>query len=155
MPHLLLEGNAENYQNFLSSAPNATLVDASEDFYFQIQTIEGPTLQLRHVSTYGQATNHGELPEAFMALMLSFRPGSYSSTSPLGEIDPLSETGQNSKDPTLHWHFANRSCINYHRNSKVTYLRLESAALLRELCAQAIAVSQLARSDSRTIQDVI
>ena len=145
MPHLLLEGNAENYQNFLSSAPNATLVDASEDFYFQIQTTEGPTLQLRHVSTYGQATNHGELPEAFMALMLSFRPGSYSSTSPLGEIDPLSETGQNSKDPTLHWHFANRSCINYHRNSKVTYLRLESAALLRELCAQAIAVSQLAR----------
>ena len=145
MPHLLLEGNAENYQNFLSSAPNATLVDASEDFYFQIQTIEGPTLQLRHVSTYGQATNHGELPEAFMALMLSFRPGSYSSTSPLGEIDPLSETGQNSEAPTLHWHFANRSYINHHRNSKVTYLRMESAALLRELCAQAIAVSQLPR----------
>ena len=144
MPHLLLEGNAESYQNFLSSAPKATLVDASEDFYFQIQTIEAPTLQLRHVSTYGQATNHGELPEAFMALMLSFRPGSYSSTSPLGEIDPLSETGQNSKDPTLHWHFANRSCINHHCNSKVTYLRLESAALLRELCAQAIGVSQLA-----------
>lgn len=144
MPHLLLEGNAESYQNFLSSAPNATLVDASEDFYFQIQTIEAPALQLRHVSTHGQATNHGELPEAFMALMLSFRPGSYSSTSPLGETDPLSETGQDSKAPTLHWHFANRSCINYHRNSKVTYLRLESAALLRELCAQAIAVSQLA-----------
>ena len=151
MPHLLLEGNAESYQNFLSSAPNATLVDASEDFYFQIQSIEGPTLQLRHVSTYGQATNHGELPEAFMALMLSFRPGSYSSTSPLNETGRLSETGllsetgQNSEAPTLHWHFANRSCINYHRNSKVTYLRLESAALLSELCAQAIAVSQLAR----------
>ena len=145
MPHLLLEGNAESYQNFLSSAPNATLVDPSEDFYFQIQSIEGPTLQLRHVSTQGQATNHGELPEAFMALMLSFRPGSYSSTSPLGEIDPLSETGQNSEAPTLHWHFANRSYINHHRNSKVTYLRMESAALLRELCAQAIAVSQLPR----------
>ena len=145
MPHLLLEGNAENYQNFLSSAPNATLVDASEDFYFQIQSIEGPTLQLRHVSTYGQATNHGELPEAFMALMLSFRPGSYSSTSPLNETGRLSETGQNSEAPTLHWHFANRSYINHHRNSKVTYLRMESAALLRELCAQAIAVSQLAR----------
>ena len=145
MPHLLLEGNAESYQNFLSSAPNATLVDPSEDFYFQIQSIEGPTLQLRHVSTQGQATNHGELPEAFMALMLSFRPGSYSSTSPLNETGRLSETGQNSEAPTLHWHFANRSYINHHRNSKVTYLRMESAALLRELCAQAIAVSQLPR----------
>jgi AraC-like DNA-binding protein len=145
VPHLLLEGNAESYQNFLSSAPKATLVDASEDFYFQIQTIEGPALQLRHVSTYGQATNHGELPEAFMALMLSFRPGSYSRTSPLNETGLLSETDQNSEAPTLHWHFANRSYINHHCNSKVTYLRMESASLLRELCAQAIAVSQLAR----------
>ena len=39
MPHQLLEGNAESYQNFLSSAPKATLVDASEDFYFRIKTI--------------------------------------------------------------------------------------------------------------------
>ena len=144
MPHVLLEGNAESYQNFLSSAPKATLVDVSEDFYFRIKTIEAPALQLRHVSTHGEATNHGELSDAFMAMMLSFRPGSYSSTSPLGEANPLGETGQDAKAPTLHWHFANRSCVNYHRNSKVTYLRLENAALLRELSAQAIAVSQLA-----------
>jgi AraC-like DNA-binding protein len=113
-------------------------VDVSDDFHFRIQSIESPTLLLRHVSTHGQATNRGELPDAFFALMLSFHPGGYSS------VEPLTNSGHNPPHPTLHWHFGNRSCINHHCNSKATYLRLESAALLRELSAQAIAVSQLA-----------
>ena len=138
MPHLLLEGKADRYQHFLASTANANLVAASDDFQFRIQSIEGPSLLIRHVSTHGQVSNHGELPDAFFALMLSYHPGSYSSTGPLSDSTP------HPPGPTLHWHLANRSCINHHHNSKVTYLRLESTALLRELSAQAIAVSQLA-----------
>lgn len=138
MPHLLLEGKADRYQHFLSSASNANLVAVSDDFHFRIQSVEGPSLLIRHVSTHGQVTNHGELSDAFFALMLSYHPGGYSSTG------PLSNCSSNPPGPTLHWHFPNRSCINHHHNSKVTYLRLECTALLRELSAQAIAVSQLA-----------
>ncbi|MEA5413646.1 helix-turn-helix domain-containing protein [Synechococcus sp. BA-132 BA5] len=138
MPHLLLEGKADRYQQFLTSAAQSNLVDVSDDFHFRIQTIESPTLLLRHVRTFGQATNHGELPDAFFALMLSFHPGGFSSTG------PLSDSGPHPPGPTLHWHLANGSCTNHHRNSKVTYVRLESAALLRALSAQAIPVSQLA-----------
>lgn len=138
MPHLLLEGKADRYASFLTSKAKASLEEASEDFHFQIRTTESPGLLLRYVSTHGQASNHCELPDAFFALMLSFNPGGYSSTTPLSDSSPL-PTG-----PSLHWHFANRSCVNHHRNSKVTYLRMESAALLRELSAQAIPVSQLA-----------
>ena len=138
MPHLLLEGKADRYASFLSSKAKARLEKTSEDFHFQIRTTESPGLLLRYVSTHGQASNHRELPDAFFALMLSFNPGGYSSTAPSSDSSPL-PTG-----PSLHWHFANRSCVNHHRNSKVTYLRMESAALLRELSAQAIPVSQLA-----------
>lgn len=138
MPHLLLEGKADLYASFLTSKAKASLEKASEDFHFQIRTTESPGLLLRYVSTHGQASNHSELPDAFFALMLSFNPGGYSSTTPLSDSSPLT-TG-----PSLHWHFANRSCVNHHRNSKVTYLRMESAVLLRELSAQAIPVAQLA-----------
>lgn len=134
----MLEGKADRYASFLTSKAKASLEKASEDFHFQIRTTESPGLLLRYVSTHGQASNHRELPDAFFALMLSFNPGGYSSTAPLSDSSPL-PTG-----PSLHWHFANRSCVNHHRNSKVTYLRMESAALLRELSAQAIPVSQLA-----------
>jgi len=138
VPHLLLEGKADRYQHFLASTANANLVAVSDDFQFRIQSIEGPSLLIRHVSTHGQVSNHGELPDAFFALMLNYHPGGYSSTG------PLSDSAPHPPGPTLHWHLANRSCINHHHNSKVTYLRLESTALLRELSAQAIAVSQLA-----------
>lgn len=137
MPHLLLEGKADLYEHFLSSTANANLVAITDDFHFQIQTLEGPTLLLRHVSTHGQATNHGELSDAFYALMLSHRPGGYSSRTPLNSSAPVGQT------PSLHWHLSSRSCINHHRDSKVTYLRLESAALLRSFAAQAISVHQL------------
>ncbi len=137
MQHLLLEGKADRYQQFLSSAAQSNLVDISDDFHFRIQTIESPTLLVRHVSTYGQATNQGELSDAFFALMLSFHPGGFSSTG------PLSDAGPHPQGPTLHWHLAGHSCVSHHHNAKVTDLRLESAALLRELSAQAIAVSQL------------
>jgi AraC-like DNA-binding protein len=137
LPHLLLEGKADRYEQFLSSSGKINLVDISDDFHFRIQTLEGPTILLRHVSTHGQVISHGELSDAFFALMLSYRPGGFSSSAPLGVSGPYPDT------PTLHWHLANRSCVNHHCNSKVTYLRLESAALLRRLAAQAIAVSQL------------
>ena len=139
MKYLLLEGKADLYEHFLSSTANATLVAITDDFHFKIRTLEGPTLLLRHVSTHGHATNHGELCDAFYALMLSHRPGGYSSRTPLNNSSPIPST------PTLHWHLASRSCINHHRNSKVTYLRLESAALLRSFAAQAIAVGNLER----------
>jgi len=129
---------ADHYENFLTAAANANLVEISERFHFQIQTIEGPTLLLRHVRTHGAATNHGELSDAFYALMLSYPPGEFSS------VAPLAECGRPPETPTLHWHLSNRACINHHRNSKVIYLRLESASLLRALSRQAIAVSQLA-----------
>lgn len=137
MPYLLLEGKADHYEHFLTAATNTNLSDISEDFHFQIRAIEGPTLLVRHVRTYGQASNHGELSDAFYALMLSYPPGEFSS------VAPLADPGQPTLRPTLHWHLANQSCVNHHRNSKVTYLRLESAGLLRALAAQAIAVSQL------------
>ena len=139
----LLEGKADHYEQFLSSTANANLVDISDDFHFRIQSLESPTLLLRHVSTHGHATNHGELSDAFHALMLSYRPGGFSSDA------TLSDSAEHPNTTTLHWHLANRSCINHHRDSKVTYLRLESAALLRSLAAQAIAVSQL-----NSLQDV-
>jgi len=138
VPHLLLEGKADLYEQFLASAANANLLDISEDFHFRIQTIEGPPLLLRHVCTHGQTTNHGELSDAFYALMLSYPPGEFSS------VAPLAPPGSRPEAPTIHWHGANRSCINHHRNSRVTYLRLESATLLRALAAEAIAVAQLA-----------
>jgi AraC-like DNA-binding protein len=138
VPHLLLEGKADRYASFLTTKAKASLEEASEDFHFQIRTTESPGLLLRYVSTHGQASNHSELPDAFFALMLSFNPGGYSSTTPLSDSSPL-PTG-----PSLHWHFANSSCVNHHRNSKVTYLRMESTDLLRELSAQGIPVSQLA-----------
>ena len=137
MTYLLLEGKADLYEHFLSSTANATLVAITDDFHFKIRTLEGPTLLLRHVSTHGQATNHGELGDAFYALMLSHRQGGYSSRTPLNNGSPIPST------PTLHWHLSSRSCINHHRDSKVTYLRLESAALLRSFAAQAIAVGNL------------
>lgn len=138
MPYLQLEGKADLYEHFLSSAAKANLVDISEDFHFRIQTIEGPPLLLREVRVNGKATNHGELSDAFYALMLSYPPGEFSS------VAPLAQPGRQPLSPTLHWHLANRSCINHHRNSKVTFLRLESAALLRALSAEAIPVAQLA-----------
>ena len=138
MPHLLLEGKADRYASFLTAKAKASLEKASEDFHFQIRTTESPGLLLRYVSTHGQASNHRELPDAFFALMLSFNPGGYSSTTPLSGSSPLT-TGS-----SLHCHFANHSCVNHHRNSKVTYLRMESTDLLRELSAQGIPVSRLA-----------
>jgi AraC-like DNA-binding protein len=138
VPHLLLEGKADRYASFLTSKGGASLEKVSEDFHFQIRSIESPGLLLRDVSTHGQASNQSELPDAFFALMLSLNPGGYSSTTPLSDSSTL-PTG-----PSLHWHFPNRSCVNHHHNSKVTYLRMESSALLRELSAQAIPVSQLA-----------
>ena len=137
MPHLQLEGKADRYQHFLASTANSNLVAVFDDFHFRIQSIEGPSLLIRHVSTHGQVSNHGELTNAFFALMLSYHPGGFSCT------DPLSDSSPHPPGPTLHWHLTNRSCINHHHNSKVTYLRLESTALLRELSAQAITASQL------------
>lgn len=138
MPYLLLEGMADRYEHFLSAAANASLLKISEDFHFEIQTIEGPALLLRHVRTHGQASNDGELGDAFYALMLSYPPGDFSSA------EPLAEPGRGSRAPTLHWHLAGRPCINHHRNSRVTFLRLETARLARALSSQAIAVAQLA-----------
>jgi AraC-like DNA-binding protein len=138
VPHLQLEGKADRYQHFLASTANSNLVAVSDDFHFRIQSIEGPSLLIRHVSTHGQVSNYSELTNAFFALILSYHPGGFSCT------DPLSDSAPHPPGPTLHWHLANRSCINHHHNSKVTYLRLESTALLRELSAQAITASQLA-----------
>jgi AraC-like DNA-binding protein len=143
MPYLL-EGTADRYEHFLNAVTNYNLVAISDDFHFRIQTSEYPGLQLRHVRTHGSVSNQGTLNDAFFALMLSYPPGQFSSRSPLGEAR------HGSGQPTLHWHLANQSCINHHRNSTVTYLRLESASLLAVLCHQAIAVSQLS-----TLQGVI
>lgn len=91
MPHLLLEGKADRYQHFLASTANANLVAVSDDFQFRIQSIEGPSLLIRHVSTHGQVSNHGELPDAFFALMLNYHPGGYSSTGPLSDSAPQAQ----------------------------------------------------------------
>ncbi len=47
--------------------------------------------------------------------------------------------------PSLHWHWPNDLAVSHHRDSHVSYLRLESAGLLRQLALQHLKVDQLRR----------
>jgi len=141
-PHQLLEGKAEHYKNFLSRATNARLVAISDDFRFEIRSCETPTLVLRDVHTYGEVSNQAETGDAFFGLMLSHGPGCFSTSTPL-PASPQLKAGQAAASPSLHWHWPNTLAVSHHRNSHVSYLRLESASLLRQLAIQGIRVDAL------------
>ena len=133
----LLEGTAEHYKRFLSDFNHASLINISEDFNFQIRSIETPSLLLREVSTQGQAVNRHQYGDAFFGLMLSHGPGQFSTGS------ALPPPGASPQQPSLHWHWPNELGASQHQDSQVTYLRLESAGLLRQLALQQIGVNQL------------
>lgn len=133
----LLEGTAEHYRRFLSETSHASLINISDNFNFKIRAIETPSLVLREVNTHGQAVNRNQYGDAFFALMLSHGPGHFSTGS---ELPPLSSKPHG---PSLHWHWPNELGFSQHLNSQVTYLRLESAGLLRQLAIQQIGVDQL------------
>ena len=73
-----LEGRLDRYRDFLKQTTNAELLDASEDFCFEITSVETPNLVVREVHTRGQASNGYEQGDAFFGLMLSHGPGAFS-----------------------------------------------------------------------------
>ena len=113
------------------------MIHASDDFSFQIRSLQTPSLILRDVTTHGQASNRAECGDAFFGLMLSHGPGGFSSSAPLPAAGPKPFA------PSLHWHWPNDLAISHHRDSQVSYLRLESAGLLRQLALQHLRVDQL------------
>jgi AraC-like DNA-binding protein len=136
-PQQLLEGTAEQYQCFLDTSSKASLIDISTDFNFQIRTLETPSLLLRDVTTRGQASNQSTYSDAFFGLMLSHGPGGFSTDSALP-----AETAE-PQGPSLHWHWPNCLAFSHHRDSHVTYLRLESGGLLRQLAIHQLRLEQL------------
>lgn len=136
-PFQRLEGTEEQYKNFLNGINQASLINISDNFNFQIRTLQTPSLILREVHTQGQASNQAECGDAFFGLMLSHGPGGFSSSAPLpaGGPEPYA--------PSLHWHWPNELAISHHLDSHVSYLRLESAGLLRQLALQHLRVDQL------------
>ena len=141
-PHQLLEGKAEHYKSFLSRAANARLMSISDDFRFEIRSSGTPSLVLRDVHTYGEVSNQAETGDGFFGLMLSHGPGGFSTSTPLPPSPQLG-TGQATASPSLHWHWPNTLASSHHRDSHVTYLRLETASLLRQLVIQGMRVDQL------------
>ncbi|MEI7664457.1 MAG: helix-turn-helix domain-containing protein [Synechococcaceae cyanobacterium ELA263] len=136
-PYQQLEGTAEQYRHFLGGINQASLTEISDDFSFQIRTLQTPSLILREVRTQGQASNRAECGDAFFGLMLSHGSGGFSTSAPL--LPP----GPEPLAPSLHWHWPNDLAISHHRDSQVSYLRLESAGLLRQLALQHLRVDQL------------
>ena len=138
-PYQQLEGTAEQYRHFLGGIHRSALTAISDDFSFQIRTLQTPSLILREVTTQGQASNQAECGDAFFGLMLSHGPGGFSSSAPLPAAGPEPFA------PSLHWHWPNDLAHSHHRDSQVSYLRLESAGLLRQLALQHLRVDQLRR----------
>ncbi len=138
-PYQQLEGTAEQYRHFLGGIDRSALTAISDDFSFQIRTLQTPSLILREVTTQGQASNQAECGDAFFGLMLSHGPGGFSSRAPLPAAGPKPFA------PSLHWHWPNDLAHSHHRDSQVSYLRLESAGLLRQLALQHLRVDQLRR----------
>ena len=138
-PYQRLEGTVEQYQQFLAGVNQSRLINISDDFSFQIRTIQTPSLILRDVITHGQVSNRAECGDAFFGLMLSHGPGAFSTSSPLPCPDP------EPCPPSLHWHWPNDLALSHHRDSHVSYLRLESAGLLRQLALQHLQLDQLRR----------
>ena len=138
-PYQQLEGTAEQYRHFLGGIHRSALTNISDDFSFQIRSLQTPSLILREVTTQGQASNQAECGDAFFGLMLSHGPGGFSSSAPLPAAGPEPFA------PSLHWHWPNDLAHSHHRDSQVSYLRLESAGLLRQLALQHLRVDQLRR----------
>ena len=143
-----MNGCLHRYREFLDQSSKAVLLDASEDFSFHITSVETPNLVVRDVQTQGHASNQHEQGDAFFGLMLSHGSGSFSS-------GPLPPTGSSST-PGLHWHLPKALAVSHHRDSRVTYVRLEAASLLRHLALAGISVSQLTHLQARELpQDLV
>ncbi len=153
-----LEGRLDRYRDFLKQTANAELLDASEDFCFEITSVETPNLLLREVHTKGQASNGYEQGDAFFGLMLSHGPGAFSTGAPLPAA-PLPPApllrAHCSSPPRLHWHLPNTRAVNHHRDSQVTYLRLEAAGLLRHLALAGLSVAELANLQDRELPEAL
>jgi AraC-like DNA-binding protein len=55
----------------------------------------------------------------------------------------------------LHWHLPNTRAVNHHRDSQVTYLRLEAAGLLRHLALAGLSVAELANLQDRELPEAL
>ena len=153
-----LEGRLDCYRDFLKQTTNAELLDASEDFCFEITSVETPNLVVREVHTKGQASNGYEQGDAFFGLMLSHGPGAFSTGAPLPPAPlppaPLSLASCSSPH-RLHWHLPNTRAVSHHRDSQVTYLRLEAAGLLRHLALAGLSVAELANLQDRDLPEAL
>lgn len=143
----VLAGSLEEYEDFIQKGWNASLLEASSDFAFQITSTEASQLVVREVQTTGSASNHYEWGDAFFGLMLSHPPGWFSSTS------PPPEPAQACKHHSLHWHFPDGITNSHHRNSRVTYVRLEASRLLRALAARHLCIDQLQQLQGARAQE--
>lgn len=148
-----LEGRLDRYRDFLKQTTNAELLDASEDFCFEITSVETPNLVVREVNTKGQASNGYEQGDGFFGLMLSHGPGAFSTGAPLSPAPLLRASC--SSPPRLHWHLPNIRAVSHHRDSLVTYLRLESAGLLRHLAQVGLSVAELANLQGRGLPEAL
>jgi AraC-like DNA-binding protein len=148
-----LEGRLDRYRDFLKQTTNAELLDASEDFCFEITSVETPNLVVREVNTRGQASNQYEQGDAFFGLMLSHGPGAFSTGAPLPPV-PLSLCSRSSP-PALHWHLPNIRAVSNHRDARVTYLRIEAAGLLRHLALAGLSVAELANLQDRELPEAL
>ena len=143
-----LEGRLDRYRQFLKQVTNAELLDASEDFCFETTSFETPSVVVREVHTKGQASNQYEQGDAFFGLMLSHGPGAFSNDAPL-------PPGSRSSPPRLHWHLPNTRAVSYHRDSRVTYLRIEAAGLLLHLAQVGLSVAELANLQGRGLPEAL
>lgn len=148
-----LEGRLDRYRDFLKQTTNAELLDASEDFCFEITSVETPNLVVREVNTKGLASNGYEQSDGFFGLMLSHGPGAFSTGAPLSPAPLLRASC--SSPPRLHWHLPNIRAVSHHRDSLVTYLRLEAAGLLRHLAQVGLSVAELANLQGRGLPEAL
>lgn len=133
-----IQGNRDDYAHFLARIHNATLIDVSSPFSFEIQGFETSSLIIRQVSVRGECSNTYRLPDAFIGLMIVY-PGSGFSTAENGLSD-LAPTAQH----RLFWHVGGEKAVyGHHRNSRVLYLRLESCQLLRMLSQRGLALHDI------------
>jgi len=133
-----IQGNRDDYAHFLARIHNATLIDVSSPFSFEIQGYETSSLIIRQVSVRGECSNTYRLQDAFIGLMIVY-PGSGFSTNEDGHLN-LATTSHH----RLFWHVGGEKAVyGHHRNSRILYLRLESCRLLHTLSQHGLALNDI------------
>lgn len=142
--HFQIKGNRDDYAHFLARTHNASLIEVSSPFNFEINGYESSSLILREVFVRGECSNTYHLQDAFIGLMIIY-PGSGFSTE---------ENGHRHLSPAqrhhLRWHVGGTKPIySHHRHSRVLYLRFETCRFLFTLAQHGLVLSDVLSTSGR------